>query len=78
MQQQGMRGERKARRMSRISLPGKQVFVAPLDAKIAKFLDAAMPGPFGTDAVRLSVSADTGLEKLFEEGAQHAELPRNR
>ena len=40
--------------------------------------DTAAPGVFGADAVRLSVSAESGLEKHFEEGDQHVELSRNR
>ena len=40
--------------------------------------DAAMSEPFGTDAVKLSVSAEDSLNKHFERGARHAGLSGNR
>ena len=39
--------------------------------------DTMASGSTGLEAVKLSVSTETGLEKHFEKGAQHAELPRS-
>ena len=39
--------------------------------------DTFLSGSSSVEAVKLSVSTETGLEKHFEDGAQHAELPRS-